>query len=581
MMDQRSDRTIRRRHFLALTGAGLGAASTSWIAGTASADSDAIHVRDFGAMPDDGVDDTAAIRAAIAAAMARSRPTTVHFDPGTYHLTPDPDGGASLPIDGAVGLALVGSVAADGRPATRLVGGLPLANDIAPATQFTLTDCHALTLQNLTLDYSPRATSSGEVVAVDPSSDVVEVDVFEGSTQFDGMRCYSANSWNLETGRLNRVAPLTIGTNPAQFDNLWQSVPGGGGRRYRITGHGFSDRVAPGDGVSWHFNVVGGSYNIFALGCRDLVIENLHIHNAVGMGMLAGYGHNVTLTRVVVEPVGDLAVGPRDALHLSNSTGTLSVTDCYIKGVRWDPLVSRSSFLRVSDTGDGRSILVAPVSAGSRQLPFTAGDTLTFWAGALPGHADVVAAEPVDEAGTAFRVRLDSDLPAAAGVGTLLSSSGHEWSSARLSGTTIEDNIGTALVFMNRNLSVNGCRFANNAYHDIGLGTTSAGTGSFARDVTIRGNRFEGSGWVKKYTRHPRTAAILTLANNGAFSNQAYNSGITIQGNSFLDLDTRPFQTGVYLRNARDVQVHNNRYQRVAGRVEVDENSTEDIDVRD
>ncbi len=573
---------LSRRGFLVLAGSGLGVAGSVYLGGSAaSAHPQAIHVRDFGAVPDDGIDDTAAIRAALAAATTRGRPTTVLFDAGTYQLAPDPDGGASLPISGAVGLSLVGEVGPDGRPSTQLVGGLPLANDIAPATQFTLTDCQGLTIKNFVLDYSPRATSSGEVVSVDPGADEVVVDVFENSTHFDGMRCYSANSWDLATRRLNRVTPLTIGTNPEQFANLWHSVAGGTGRRYRISGHGFSDRVVPGDGVSWHLNVVGGSYNIFALGCRDLEIENLRIHNAVGVGMLAGYGHNVTLNRVVVEPVGDLAVGPRDAIHLSNSTGTMSVTDCYIKGVRWDPLVSRSSFLRVTDAGDGRVITVSPVSAGSRALPFAPGDELTFWAGAHPSAASVVEASPLDEEGAAFQIRLSSDLPSDAAVGTLLSSAGHEWAAASLTGTTIEDNIGTALVFMNRNLRVHGCRFANNAYHDIGLGTTSAGTGSFARDVDIRGNRFEGSGWVQKYSKHARTGAILTFANNGAFTNQPYNSGITIQANSFTDLETEEVQTGIYLRNARDVTVRNNRYVDVARRVEVDAASTQDIDLRD
>lgn len=580
-MTRTSSETSRRR-FLAWAGAGLGGVGVAALTGTSAfALSDSIHVRDFGAVPDDGLDDTAAISAAIAAAIARGRPTSVHFDAGTYQLSPDPDGGASLPISGAVGLTLRGAVSADGRPTTRLVGGLPLANDIAPATQFTLTDCRQLTLANLVLDYSPRATSSGEVISVNTSTDEVVVDVFEGSTHFDGMRCYSANSWDLSTGRLNRVAPLTIGTNPAQFANLWHSVPGGAGRRYRITGHNFSSRVQPGDGISWHLNVVGGSYNIFALGCHDLRIDNVRILNAVGMGMLAGYGHNVTLTKVVVEPEGDLAVGPRDALHLSNSTGTMEVSECYIKGVRWDPLVSRSSFLRLTDAGDGRTITVQPVSAGSRVLPFAAGDELTFWSGDIPGSATVTAADVLDESGSAFRLQLASDLPSEAATGSLLSSAGHEWSAASLTSTTIEDNIGTALVFMNRNLKINGCRFVNNAYHDIGLGTTSAGSGPFARDVSIRGNLFEGSGWVKKYSSHAHTAAILTLANNGSFRQQAYNSGITVQGNRFSDLATEPFQSGVYLRNARDVTVRNNSYRQVSTRVTVDDPSTEDLDVRD
>ncbi|HLT62047.1 MAG TPA: right-handed parallel beta-helix repeat-containing protein [Microlunatus sp.] len=575
--------TLDRRGFVTLGGA---AAAAAWLGlGTPAAAGPprTLHVRDFGALPDDDADDTAAIRRAIAAAIATGMPTVVRFDAGTYRLGPDAAGGASLPIADAVGLTLAGAVGRDGTPLTRLVTGLAPANDIEPATQFSLSDCRDVTLRDLVLDYGPRATTSGEIVAVDPATDEVQVDVFEGSAHFDGMRCYSANSWDLATRRLNHVAPLTIGANPDQFGNLWHSVPGGAGRRYKITGFGFSDRVRPGDGASWHFNVTGGSYNLLALGCRDLRLENLRIHNAVGAGILAGYGHNLTCRRLRFEPGGDdLAVGPRDAVHLSNSTGTLVVDDCYLKGVRWDPLVSRSTFLKLTEITDGRRIVITSAAGNSsRALPFAAGDELTFWSGTRPGTGRIAAVTPLDETGAAVAVTLAADLPADAALGTLVSSSGHEWDEVRLTRTTVEGNIGTAVVFLNRNLLIEGCRFANNAYHDLGFGSTSAATGSFGRDIVIRNNRFDGSAWIRKYAKLPYSSAIMTLSNNAAFDTQAYNSRITIEGNEFTGLDREPFQAGVYLTNAHDVTVRGNSYRGVGHRVVVDEASTSAVDVRD
>lgn len=573
---------LGRRGFVALGGSLLGAAAVTQLgAAPAFGASGELHVRDFGARPDDGSDDTEAIRAAIAAAIGSGRPTVVRFDAGTYRLRPDADLGASLPITGAAGLTLAGQTTAEGTPATRLLSAIPLANDLAPATQFQLTDCRGLTLRNLILDYAPRATTSGEVVAVDPAADRVTVDVFEGNAHFDGMRCYSANSWDLATGQLNHVAPLTIGADPDQFSSVWHSVPGGSGRRYTITGFGFSDRVRPGDGASWHFNVVGGSYNVFALGCHDLRLENLVINNAIGAGILAGYGHNLTCRDVSYAPAGnDLAVGPRDAIHLSNNTGRLDYRGGRLAGVRWDPLVSRSSFVRVAAIESARKITIAPTSAGSRPLPFRPTDELTFWSGPVPSTVRIAAVTPVDEAGSAFLIMLDADLPGTVAVGSLVTSSGHEWDQARIASATFDGNIGTALVFMNKNLVVEHCRFANNAYHDIGFGTTSGPTGSFARNVIVRDNVFAGSGWVRKYTRFPTSGAITTLANNGAFTTQPYNSGIVIENNRFSAL-TEPFQAGVHLRNARDVTVRGNSYRTVTRKVVVDEASTERITVAD
>lgn len=573
---------LDRRGFVALGGSLLGAAALTAVgARSAAGVPRTLHVRDFGARPDDDADDTAAMRAAIAAAIASGLPTVVRLDAGTYRLRPDPELGASLPIAGAAGLTLAGATTRDGAPATRLLSTIPLANDLAPATQFQLTDCRGLTLRNLILDYAPRATTSGEVVSVDAAADEVTVDVFEGAAHFDGMRCYSANSWDLATGRLNHVAPLTIGANPDQFSNVWHSVPGGSGRRYTITGFGFSDRVRPGDGASWHFNVVGGSYNVYALGCRDLRLENLLINNSIGAGILAGYGHNLTCRDVTFAPAGnDLAVGPRDAIHLSNNTGRLDYRGGRLTGVRWDPLVSRSSFVRVAGIGNARTVTIEPTSAGSRALPFRAGDELTFWSGPIPATVRIAAVTPADEAGSAFLIMLDTDLPDTVAVGSLATSSGHEWDEVRIAATTFEGNIGTALVFMNKNLVVEHCRFANNAYHDIGFGTTSGPTGSFARDVIVRDNVFEGSGWVRKYTKFPTSGAITTLANNGAFTTQPYNSGILIENNRFSDL-TEPFQAGVYLRNARDVTVRGNSYRQVTRRIAIDEASTADLKVTD
>ncbi|GAB3760189.1 right-handed parallel beta-helix repeat-containing protein [Microlunatus parietis] len=130
---------------------------------------------------------------------------------------------------------------------------------------------------------------------------------------------------------------------------------------------------------------------------------------------------------------------------------------------------------------------------------------------------------------------------------------------------------------MNKNLVVEHCRFANNAYHDIGFGTTSGPTGSFARNVIVRDNVFAGSGWIRKYSKFASNGAITTFANNGAFTTQPYNSSILIENNRFSDLA----EAGVYLRNARDVTVRGNSYRRVTQRVVVDEASTEQINVAD
>ncbi len=214
-------------------------------------------------------------------------------------------------------------------------------------------------------------------------------------------------------------------------------------------------------------------------------------------------------------------------------------------------------------------------------MPYEPGDRITFWSGTIPPTGVVLDASPIDDTGSRQLITLEADLPDGVPINSLLTSSGHEWDRARLASTAIEGNIGTALVFLNKNLVIEDCRFANNAYHDIGFGTTSGPTGSFARDVIIRDNVFAGSGWVKKYAKFDYSGAITTLANNGAFTTQPYNRGITIERNEFSDLATESFQAGVYLRNARQVTVRDNSYRDVSHRVMIDEASTDDIEMTD
>ncbi|TLS51459.1 hypothetical protein FE782_15220 [Paenibacillus antri] len=534
-----------------------------------------LNVADYGAVANDGADDAPAIQLAIQAAASSNSRNVLAFEEGVYNLGTAAGEEAMLRLSHMRNVTVRGATYADGAPATALQVNLPLGNDVsgaAAAGHFFIENAKNVKLENLILDYGPRFATAGEIVSVDRASDTVVVDIFPGMPHFDGMKAYSANSWDLETGMLLPVDALTIGTDKdGYFATTWSKVQDGSDDRYRISGMGFSNRVEVGQGISWHFNVDTANPNLRVMYSENITLENVRIYNSLGMSMLAGYNKNFTVKNVRVEPQGSsLAVGPRDAFHFSNNRGQLLMDEVYVKGVRWDPLVSRSTFVEVKERIDDYSIRT---SYGVGSLSFDAGDTVAFWVGDQPFER--VIASAANEGGVMDVLTFADPLPDTVKVGSRLTHQGYEWDQVILRNSTVEGNFGTALVFMNKNLLVENSVFRNNAYSNIGLGPTSVNTGPFARNVVIQNNLFEQSTWIQKYNSYDGT--ITTFENHASFNKEKYNDGIVIRNNTFKDLHIGAHATAVHLKNARNVELSGNTYINVNHPIKVNIPSTENI----
>src|SRR5690606_23689034 len=192
--------------------------------------------------------------------------------------------------------------------------------------------------------------------------------------------------------------------------------------------------------------------------------------------------------------------------HFSNNAGQLLLDNVYVKGVRWDPIVSRSTFLEVAEVVSSTEIKTT-YSTGI--LDIQAGDYVHFWAGDAPIIREITA---VVSLGTQNdKLTLSDPLPAEVVVGTRLTLPKYEWDQAIIRNTTVEGNFGTSIVFTNKNLLVEDSVFRNNAYSNIGLGPTSVNTGPFARNVVIRSNVFEDSTWVRKYNNYLGTITSFEI----------------------------------------------------------------------
>jgi hypothetical protein len=516
-----------------------------------------LEVANFGALPDDGKDDTLAIEAAVQAAQ-RSQPAELRFAAGTYHLNRTVSGKTTgvdyyIGVNGAHNLAFIGATEGVGRPATRLERNFVLNNETMPPNQISIQHSSNITFRNFTLANNPPLGTTARVLSVDKTRDEVVVEVLKGLPAYDGMRCASAHAWNLETGHLKRFgrtpaeATLTIGLN---IKACWQAVPGTAARRLLMRGAGFAAKLEVGDGVSWHHKSAESHNQTSVMYSRDVVFDNILLPNVSNMGMLAGYNHNLTFRKVRFEPEnGNLAIGGRDGLHLSMTSGRLLVEECYFKGLRMDPLVIRRSFGLVQEIRADGSLLITP---GYEVPP---GDRIRFWVGADPVDA-VVAKYERQKGGHVYRFA--SGVPAGTRIGTAVSYQTYSLDQGLIRNTVFADNFGSAIVNFEENITVEGCTFDNNAYQ-VKYGPNST-SGGFVRNNIIRSNVFLNTSWVD-IAHRGQPADIVIHSLSKFFKAPRYNRNILITGNVFKNPHGDAEAAGIDVRNAEDVRIHDNTFE--------------------
>ena len=542
-----------------------------------------LHVRDFGAIPDDGKCDIKAINEAIAVAASKA-PAIIEFEAGTYNLhEPNQAPDALIAISKISELTLLGKTAPDGTPATIFERNVKnLRDHLDAAKQFKITDSSRITIRNIVSDNKPAFSSAGKITAVDKEKDIVEMEVFEGLPHFDGMQCFSANSWSLETRQLLPVKPLTIGADPGRFEHQWQKVPGNNDRLYNIQKMGFADRVKTGQGISWHFYVSGKGAQFFIANSTNVTMENVHIRNIkqVGVGVL--FCKDLTFRKVIVKPAApQLAAGSRDAFHLVCNSGTLLVDSCYVKGVRWDPFNVKSKFCLVTEILDKRRIKVS-TSKGVKTISELSDSTVVFWTGERPQVLKTVKADwekpvPDSDKGTSrsFTLEFSEDLPTNVKIDSTFTPHAWNFDLATFANCTFEGNCGRPILYQGENLQVQNCLFKNNSYENIALGPIDVGEGGFVRNVIISGNEFINSTWDSTTSNLPHNGSVKAYQNCPSFfKDEPYNDGIVIKDNLFKGISYDKDTSAISITNAQNVQISGNRFEDCANEVFMDKRST-------
>lgn len=542
-------------------------AALIFLSGHYSNASDKVYIKDFGAVPNDAVDDAPAIRKAIQHAKENGL-THFVFEAGTYFLKSSAPytglGHRHLAFIEMDDIVVEGQVDANGQPATTLLRHNPAyTNGKSLPGVVLFKDCNGVVFKNFVMDNDPDYCTAG--VVTDKGADFVEVEIFEGNPVFDGSPCITANAWDLETRTLKKVPSLTFGQSPAN----WQRVGDEESRKLRIEGVDFTKYLDKGDGISWHLGMYGKQIQFDH--CQDVKIENILTLNTAGFALETINCRNIEGKNVIFRPDGNqLALGSRDAWKIALCSGEISVDGLYAEGVRWDGQNIHGNFLYVDERLS--STQVRMFKAGGAAPILETGSKLGFWNGKEIELMTIAnwSYEGNDGNKPVYTIEFEEELPSfieSGSFATVYCLNAEEYT---LSNSTFRNIAGCASVIKQENATVKNCTFEYIMYPPIILGAERSGPywfeGTFPRDVTIRDCTFANSGWVKRL-------GLDGMIGVGYWGNEEpYMRNITIKDNTF-----QLGQKGINVQNCDTITIQNNQFIDIGQPIVIQESTVSQV----
>lgn len=485
-----------------------------------------IDVADYGAHPDDGTDDTAAINDAITAATSGD---VVTLAAGTYDLIDEYDSNRFIKISSKNGITLQGATSG-GVPTTKLLRHVVVENMASPPRTIYGYNSSDITIENFVVDNSPELATSGEITAIDPSGTYVKVRIFSGLPMEAGTACYSANVWDPATLDLKHVPSLTQTSSPGNW-----TIDDAANRIMKLSSAGglaFIGNVAAGEYMSWHYGWNGQSQMEFSK-VDGLVMANLIVRNAINMAILIGQCSDITLTGITMRPEGNqLPVGPRDGIHISRSTGTIVCSNLDITGVRLDGFVVRSPYAEITAVTSTTEFRIGTELATYGQ-PIAAGTSLSLISPTGNLYSRVVSsASYVSQTGSTsyYDIVTATALPGFAGVGTAMKVGGLGPDSVSLTDSNFENIGGSAMILFTDDITVDDVDCRNIMYPAIHMGSNPT-AGVCGSNITVENSLFESCGWVTKNGHY----GMITIANDHDTYTEDLLRNVTLQDNLFMN----------------------------------------------
>ena len=299
------------------------------------------YVSDFGAYPNDNIDDTKAIQLAVNAAINSGLKTTIAFGSGTYNLS------TTITIINATDLKITGQ----GMGQTLLVG-----NSIMSI--FFGEYCTRLTITSLSIDFDPLPFTGGYVVNVTDTYLDVEIqpphrpDVnrkVQGLIRYDPTEMRPA--FGSQTYNFYQVPPSNANTSLVSTNIL--RIPLQAPAKFIV-----GDAIVAVYYIFTHCIIVQDS--------TDLLVKSINVHSAWGMVILTTRVKRITITDYHVTPIdGRWFSANSDCMHLVSTAEYIILSDSKCQRQGDDGLNVLAHYLTVTEVVNSSAIIIEAFNGSS------------------------------------------------------------------------------------------------------------------------------------------------------------------------------------------------------------------------
>jgi hypothetical protein len=545
------------------------AASSSSVKGP-----EVVEVASFGVKPGSGEDAAEGIRRAIEECH-RTGARKLVFAPGVYDLWPDRAFEKYLFITNndeglkRIAFPLIGfkNLEIEGNGASFLFHG--------PMIPFDIENSNGITVKNLSFDFKRAFHSEGKVLAVTPDSADIEFssefpyEIRGGILVFtNGEKKNKGPETTVKSGEIIYPYGSLLAFDPKRRETAYMakdcySVGAGivakeiGPRQVRLSIPKLS--AEPGNVLS--FGAAFRNYpGFFISDSSGVTLDNVTIHHAGAMGVVAQRSADITLERVRVTPPegkGRVVSASADATHFLNCRGKIRMIDCLFENQKDDATNIHGLYARITrvlapDRFEIR--LVHPQQVGVDFVK--SGTTLEISHGPSLqplGTAKVASVERLNKELTL--VTLAKPFSEKIVPGDIVADAEANTADVLIKNCVIRGNRARGILLGSRGPIV----VEGNTFHTPGTAILFEGDGQFwyeqagVRDVVIKGNTFDNCNfgvWGKG------CIAVGSGIDKPFRATTRYNKNIVIEDNLFRRFDDQPLLSmysvdGLKFRNNR------------------------------
>jgi hypothetical protein len=517
-----------------------------------------LNAVDFGAVPNNGLDDRPALQRALNAARDNDGAVVLQVPPGVYHL--------DLEQDQANTYALI----------IRDTNGLTIEAEgvefivRSPITGFMrMVNSANITLRGFTIDYDPLPFTLGKVVENLPAEDAFIIEPLPGYPEPDHWQFSAASGW----GYFLDPDPSTPGKLAANlpnvvFERAMIRLPDG---RFRIEfNQGTGRRLRSMQPGTLFTRIVKINQLFIADACSHLRFENITSYASPSGHYVGNNSEHVTIIncRALVRE-GRMKGGNADGIHFQNTRGPFIVRDSIIDGISDDGLNLYQKPHFVIDRRGEREFRISARAATFLGRPgagaFRVGDRLhafNDYTGECHGFG--VIAE-MDRATGWSTMVADWDFPTDPETWKQIGLYNDRFASdVEITGNTFINSRRFGVYLKSHRAVVRQNQFINlSASGIVAMNDTGHGEGGFSHDVRIENNLIQNCGFSANFAQNNHWHSIAVFAQikpHEVINTPDLHSNFSLVNNRIIDSPR-----GIFLQSIDGVQVRNNRFQPAPG----------------